>query len=167
MTSGWRALYGFAVSVARRFKEERALQTAGSLSYTTLLSLVPLLTVALAIASAFPVFAQALDALRGFIVHNFLPDARAVRPVMDMVDAFARNAGQLTAIGLIGFMVTALMLMLTIDNALNRIFRVQRSRSLVQRAFVYWAVITLGPILIGVSLSLTSYAVVISLGTLK
>jgi membrane protein len=167
MTTGWRALYGFALSVARRFREERALQTAGSLSYTTLLSLVPLLTVALAIASAFPVFAQALEALRGFVIHNFLPDARAVRPVMDSIDAFARNAGRLTAIGLIGFMVTAIMLMLTIDNALNRIFRVQRRRSLLQRAFVYWAVITLGPLLIGVSLSMTSFAVVSSLGSLR
>jgi len=163
MMTGWRPLYGFAESVVRRFREERALQTAGSLSYTTLLSLVPLLTVALAIASAFPVFAQALDALRAFIFNNFLPDARAVRPVMDMVDMFARNAGRLTAIGLIGFMVTAVMLMLTIDNAMNRIFRVQRSRSFLQRAFVYWAVITLGPLLIGISVSMTSFAVSASL----
>ncbi|MGE5639370.1 MAG: YihY family inner membrane protein [Clostridia bacterium] len=164
MMTGWRALYGFATSVARRFREERALQTAGSLSYTTLLSLVPLLTVALAIASAFPVFAQAVDALRSFLVHNFLPDARAVRPVMDMLDAFAANAARLTAIGLIGFMVTALMLMLTIDNAMNRIFRVQRRRSMLQRAFVYWGLITLGPMLIGISLSMTSYVVAASLG---
>ena len=167
MTSGWRALYGFCLSVARRFKEERALQTAGSLSYTTLLSLVPLLTVALAIASAFPVFSQAVEALRAFLVHNFLPDARAVRPVMDTIDAFARNAGRLTAIGLLGFMITAVLLMLTIDNALNRIFRVQRRRSVLQRAFVYWALITLGPLLIGLSVSMTSFAVTRSLGSLR
>ncbi len=167
MLTGWRPLYGFGVSVVRRFQEERALQTAGSLSYTTLLSLVPLLTVALAIATAFPVFGQALEALRGFIVHNFLPDARAVKPVMDAINAFASNAARLTAIGLIGFMVTAVMLMLTIDNALRRIFRVQRERSVLHRAVVYWAVITLGPLLIGVSLSLSSIAVGASLGALK
>ncbi len=167
MLTGWRPLYGFGVSVVRRFQEERALQTAGSLSYTTLLSLVPLLTVALAIATAFPVFGQALEALQGFIVHNFLPDARAVKPVMDAINAFASNAARLTAIGLIGFMVTAVMLMLTIDNALRRIFRVQRERSVLHRAVVYWAVITLGPLLIGVSLSLSSIAVGASLGALK
>ncbi len=167
MLTGWRALYGFGASVVRRFQEERALQTAGSLSYTSLLSLVPLLTVALAIASAVPVFSQAVEALRAFIVHNFLPDARAVRPVMDMIDAFAGNAARLTAIGLIGFMVTAVMLMLTIDNALRRIFRVQRERSVLHRAVVYWAVITLGPLLIGVSLSMTSIAVGASLGALN
>ena len=167
MMTGWRGLYGFAASVVRRFRDERALQTAGSLSYTTLLSLVPLLTVALAIASAFPVFSQAVEALRGFLVHNFLPDARAVRPVMDMLDAFTKNAGRLTAIGLVGFMVTAVMLMLTIDNAMNRIFRVQRRRSILHRAFVYWALITLGPLFIGLSLSMTSYVVAASLGHLN
>lgn len=165
--TGWRLLYGFGIAVTRRFEEERALQTAGSLSYTTLLSLVPVVTVALAIASAFPVFGDAVATLRSFILNNFLPDARGLLTVMDAIDAFTRNAGRLTAIGLIGFMVTALMLMVTIDNALNRIFRVQRRRSILQRMFVYWALITLGPVLVGLSVSMTSLAVDASLGALQ
>ena len=146
----------FCAAIARRFYEERALQTAGSLAYTTLLSMVPLLTVALAIASAFPVFEHAIETLQTFLFDNVLPDTPGLDAVTEQIDSFTRNAGRLTAIGIIGFMVTAVMLMLTIDYALNRIFRVQRRRSLVHNVVIYWAVLTLGPVLIGVSLSITT-----------
>ena len=160
MNRNWRPalrqFLTFCASIARRFQEERATQTAGSLAYTSLLSLVPLLTVTLAIASAFPVFSDAIDTLQTFLFDNVLPDTPGLDAVTDQIDSFTRNAGRLTAIGIIGFMVTAVMLMLTIDNALNRIFRVQRRRSLVQNIFIYWAVLTFGPALIGVSLSMTT-----------
>jgi membrane protein len=155
----------FCVAVEQRFREERATQTAGSLAYTSLLSLVPLLTVALAIASAFPVFDQAVEALQRFLFANVLPNAPGLEALTEQVDSFTRNAGRLTAIGIIGFMVTAIMLMLTIDNALNRIFRVERRRSLLQIVFVYWAVLTLAPVLIGVSLSMTTIALAASIGS--
>jgi membrane protein len=155
----------FCWAIALRFREERATQTAGSLAYTSLLSLVPLLTVALAISSAFPVFENAVDALQSFLVENVLPEAPGVDSIIDQIDSFTRNAGRLTAIGIIGFMVTAVMLMLTIDNALNRIFRVQRRRSMLQNIFVYWAILTLAPVLIGVSLSMTTVALAASVGS--
>src|ERR1051325_7442248 len=111
-----RAAWEFIVALVTRFREERATQTAGSLAYTSLLSLVPLLTVALAIASAFPVFENAIEALQNFLFENVLPDAPGVDAIIDQIDSFMRNTGRLTAIGIIGFMVTAVMLMLTIDN---------------------------------------------------
>jgi membrane protein len=150
-----RQFLAFCAAVARRFQEERATQTAGSLAYTSLLSMVPLITVALAIASAFPAFSNAIDTLQTFLFDNVLPDAPGLDAVTEQIDSFTRNAGRLTAIGIIGFMVTAVMLMLTIDSALNRIFRVQRRRSLARNVFIYGAVLTLGPVLIGVSLSMT------------
>ena len=160
MNRNWRPalrqFLTFCAAIARRFQEERATQTAGSLAYTSLLSMVPLLTVALAIASAFPVFENAIDTLQTFLFDNVLPDAPGLDAVTEQIDSFTRNAGRLTAIGIIGFMVTSVMLMLTIDNALNRIFRVQRRRSLVQNVIIYWAVLTLAPVLIGVSLSMTT-----------
>ncbi len=162
-----RAVWEFAVALVNRFREERATQTAGSLTYTTLLALVPLLTVALAAATAFPVFDQWIAALQRFITTNLLPNTPAVTVVMDQVNAFTRNVGRLTAIAVVGFAVTSVLLMLTIDNALNRIFRVQRRRSVVQNVFVYWAVITLGPVLVGASLSATYLAVRESLGALS
>ena len=162
-----RAAWEFAVALVNRFREERATQTAGSLTYTTLLALVPLFTVALAAATAFPVFEDWIASLQSFIVRNLLPDTPAVEVVMDQVNSFRQNVGRLTAIGVAGFAVTSVMLMLTVDNALNRIFRVHRRRSLVQNIFVYWALITLGPLLVGASLSATYLAVRQSLGALS
>jgi membrane protein len=163
----WRGLADFCLAVFWRFYEERALQTAGSLTYTTLLSLVPLFTVALAVATAFPVFDQTMGALQDFILENFLPDAHGIDTIADQITMFTKNAGRLTAIGLAFFFVTAVMLMTTIDVALNRLFRVQRHRPLAQQVLMYWAVLTLGPVLIGGSLSMTSFAVGASLGWLQ
>jgi len=165
--SAWRGFADFGLAVFRRFYEERGLQTAGSLAYTTLLSLVPLFTVALAVATAFPVFDEAMDALQEFVLENFLPDARGADAIAGQITSFTRNAGRLTAIGLAFFFVTAVMLMMTIDVSLNRLFRVQRSRPLVQQVLIYWAVLTLGPVLIGASLSMTSFALGASLGWLQ
>jgi membrane protein len=165
--NAWRATGEFLVDVVRRFYEERALQAAGSLSYTTLLSLVPLFTVALAISTAFPVFDQSIAVLQEFILENFLPDARGIETIAEQVQSFTENAARLTAIGIGFFVVTAVMLMLTIDESLNRIFRVQRRRPLLQQVLIYWAVITLGPVLIGGSLSASSFAIGASLGLLN
>jgi membrane protein len=153
------AAWEFTVALVNRFREERVTQTAGSLTYTSLLAMVPLLTVALAVSTAFPVFDEWTTALQLFILENVLPDTPAIDTVMDQVNSFTRNVGRLTAIGLLGFAVTSVMLMLTVDNALNRIFRVQRRRSIAQNIFMYWAVITLGPLLVGASLSATYMAV--------
>lgn len=163
----WRGFGDFGLAVFWRFYEERGLQTAGSLTYTTLLSLVPLFTVALAVSTAFPVFDDTVGALQEFVLENFLPDARGIDTIADQITAFTQNAGRLTAIGLGFFFVTAVMLMMTIDVSLNRLFRVQRSRPLVQQVLIYWAVLTLGPVLIGGSLSMTSFAVGSSLGWLQ
>jgi membrane protein len=163
----WRGFANFALAVFWRFYEERGLQTAGSLTYTTLLSLVPLFTVALAVSTAFPVFDQTMTALQEFILENFLPDARGIDTIAEQITTFTQNAGRLTAIGLGFFFLTAVMLMMTIDVSLNRLFRVQRSRPMVQQVLMYWAVLTLGPVLIGGSLSMTTFAVGASLGWLQ
>jgi len=165
--SAWRGFADFCLAAFWRFYEERGLQTAGSLTYTTLLSIVPLITVALAVASAFPVFDEAIGTLQLFLMENFLPDAQGIDTITEQISSFSSNAGRLTAIGLGFFFVTAVMLMTTIDTALNRLFRVQRPRPVLQQVLMYWAVITLGPLLIGGSLSMTSFAVGASFGWLR
>jgi membrane protein len=165
--SAWRGFVDFCLAAFWRFYEERGLQTAGSLTYTTLLSLVPLITVALAVASAFPVFDDAIATLQLFLMENFLPDAQGIDTITEQISSFSSNAGRLTAIGLAFFFVTAVMLMTTIDTALNRLFRIQRPRPLLQQVLMYWAVITLGPLLIGGSLSMTSFSVGASFGWLR
>jgi membrane protein len=154
----------YLIGLARRLREDRGFETAGSLTYTTLLALVPLVAVVLAIASPFPIFDRAMNALGRFITTHLLPDGGAM--VTRQVSAFAAKAGQLTRVGVAFLVVTAFLLMNTVDGALHRIFRVQRRRPLLRRLLVYWAVLTFGPVLIGAGLWMTSTLVVNSFGLL-
>jgi len=142
----------------QRFREEKLGLTAGSLTFTTLISLVPLLTVMLAVFTAFPIFASLQTALEQYFLKSLIP-ANIAKPVLASLTQFAAKANKLGAVGLVVLGVTALALMLTIDRTLNAIWRVQRPRPMAQRVLVYWAALTLGPLLLGGSLTLTSYAI--------
>ncbi len=146
-----------------RFREDRLGLTAGSLTFTTLIALVPLVTVSLAVFTAFPMFSGFESALEKYFLQNLVPDNIA-RPVMRSLTNFASKARGVGAIGLLLLGATALALVFTIDRTLNAIWRVQRARPWGQRLLVYWAGLTLGPLVLGVSLSLTSYAVSASKG---
>jgi membrane protein len=158
-----RQLSRFLVHLVRRFSQDRCLQIASSLTFTTLLALVPLVTIALTLISAFPIFSGLGEQIRSFLLANMLPEA-AGKVVATYVEQFSVRAGRLTALGTAVLVVTALMMMFTIERAFNSIWRVLRGRSMVQRVLIYWAVLTLGPILIGASLTMTSYLVGASLG---
>jgi membrane protein len=153
----------FAVRVWRRFRDDGCLTLAGSLTYTALLSLVPLLTIALTLITAFPVFQEFTRDVDDFFARNMLPPAVA-KTVAGYIEQFTRSAAGLTAAGIAALAVTAILLMLTIEHAFNRIWRVTRPRPLALRVLMYWGVLTLGPLLIGVSLTITSYVVTVSLG---
>lgn len=162
----WRDASSVVRALAHHIFEDRLTQAAGSLTFTTLLSIVPLLTVALALSTAFPAFDRVMEGLQDWVIDNFLPDA-GLDEVVDQLNMFTEGVGRLTAIGLALLGVLAIMLMLTIDDVLNRIFRVERKRPIAQRLMMYWAVLTLGPLLIGLGISMTSALVVSSLGILK
>ncbi|WP_082536692.1 MULTISPECIES: YihY family inner membrane protein [unclassified Roseateles] len=147
----------------QRFREEKLGLTAGSLTFTTLISLVPLLTVMLAIFTAFPIFSSLQAALEQYFLKSLIPPNIA-KPVLASLTQFAAKANKLGAVGLVVLGVTALALMLTIDRTLNAIWRVKRPRPMAQRVLVYWAALTLGPLLLGGSLTLTSYAVSVGQG---
>lgn len=147
----------------QRFREERLGLTAGSLTFTTLISLVPLLTVMLAVFTAFPMFSSLQAALEQYFLKSLIP-GNIAKPVLGALTQFAAKANKLGAVGLVALGVTALALMLTIDRTLNAIWRVQRPRPMAQRVLVYWAALTLGPLLLGGSLTLTSYAVSVGQG---
>jgi membrane protein len=146
-----------------RFREDRLGLTAGSLTFTTLIALVPLVTVMLAVFTAFPIFAGFEGALDQFFLQNLVPDTIA-RPVLRSLTQFASKARGMGTVGLLLLVVTALALVLTIDRTLNSIWRVRTPRPLAQRILVYWTGLTLGPLALGVSLSLTSYALSASRG---
>ncbi|GAB2482809.1 YihY family inner membrane protein [Comamonas humi] len=144
-----------------RFREDRLGLTASSLTFTTLLALVPFVTVALALFTAFPIFSQVEGVLQRWLVSSLIP-ATIANQVLDYVTQFASKASRLGLAGLSALLVTALALILTIDRTLNTIWRVPRLRPLGQRVLIYWAAITLGPVVLGLSLALTSSAVAAS-----
>lgn len=146
-----------------RFREDRLGLTAGSLTFTTTIALVPLFTVMLALFSAFPVFGRFRKVLEKQVLTGLVPDVIA-KPVLMSLNSFAAKASQLGGLGLVVLGITAMALMLTIDHTLNNIWRVRRKRPLAQRVLVYWAALTLGPLLLGASLWLTSYAMSASKG---
>lgn len=159
-------ILSFLRFVLRRFNEDNCTQVAASLTYTTLLALVPLITIALTVVSAFPVFSDLSVQLKIFILTNLMPEF-AGKIITVYMFKFSNNAAQLTAIGIVFLVVTALMMMLTIERAFNSIWRVSRPRPSMHRFVIYWATLTLGPLLIGGSLSLSSYLVGLSLGIAK
>jgi membrane protein len=166
MQKNWRDAYHFIRFIVARFREDRCAQIASSLTFTTLLSIVPLLTIALTMFSAFPVFQDFGEEIKTFLLDNLMPD-KAGRVISKYMEQFAESASRLTAVGIGLLAVTAMLMMLTIDHAFNVIWRVSRPRPLVKRLVVYWAVLTLSPLLVGASLSLTSWLVGLSMGYAK
>ncbi len=148
----------FFKQLIQRFFYDRCLEHAAALSYTTLLSMVPLMAVTLSIFTAFPVFEKISQQTQDFVFQNFVPAAGAV--VQQYLQEFTQKASDLTAVGILVLIITALMLMSSIDKTFNRIWRCgQRKRHIVASFMVYWSTLTLGPVLLGVSIVITSYLV--------
>ncbi|MCM2341823.1 YihY family inner membrane protein [Rhodoferax sp.] len=152
-----------AHTLRERFREDRLGLTASSLTFTTTIALVPLVTVLLAVFTAFPMFAKFQGVLQQWLIQSLIPDNIA-RQVLGYLTQFAGKASKLGGVGFAVLLITAQALILTIDRTLNAIWRVRKPRPLGQRVLVYWAVMTLGPILLALSLSLTSYALSASKG---
>ena len=146
-----------------RFREDRMGLTASSLTFTTSIALVPFFTVALDIFTAFPMFSKLQGSLQGWLIQSLIPDHIA-RQVLGYLTQFSRQANKLGVVGLGVLLITAIALILTIDRTLNNIWRVKTPRPLTQRVMIYWAAITLGPVLLAASLALTSYIVSASTG---
>ncbi len=149
--------------IAARFSQDRCAQMAASLTFTTLLALVPMVTIALTLSSVFPLFADFTEAIKKFAAVNMLPETGG-KLVAFHLQQFAESAGRLGALSVVFLGITAVLMMLALDQALNTIWRVSRPRPLMQRVLIYWLVLTLGPLLVGGSLSLTTWAVAISVG---
>lgn len=152
-----------ALTLRERFREDRLGLTASSLTFTTIIALVPLFTVALAVFTAFPMFGKLQEVLQKWLVESLVPDNIA-RQVLGYLTQFAGKASRLGTVGLAVLFATALSLVFTIDRTLNGIWRVRQSRPLGQRLLIYWTAITLGPLLLASSLTITSYLISASRG---
>lgn len=139
----------------KRIDEDNLTTLAGNLAYVSLLSLVPLVAVVFALFSAFPVFADVSEQLRNFIFANFMPATGDI--IQRYIEQFVANSSRMTVVGACGLIVTSLLLMYAIDSALNTIWRSKRTRPKVYSFSVYWMILTLGPLLAGTSLVISSY----------
>jgi membrane protein len=152
-----------AAVLRERFREDHLGLTASSLTFTTMIALVPLFTLALAVLTAFPMFAKMQGVLQQWLIESLIPPDIA-RNVQGYLNQFSNKATHMGALGLALFLASALALIFTIDRTLNSIWRVKRPRPFAQRVLVYWAGLTLGPVLLAASLTITSYLLTASKG---
>jgi len=153
----------FVRFLLRRFVDDRCFETAGALSYTTVFALVPLSAVAFGVMSAFPVFEQWTQRLSDFVFSSFVPDA--ARTVEIYLQQFTASVSQLTIAGILALIGSAVLTLSSIEATFNRIWRVKAPRPKLTRFLVYWTVLTLGALLAGAALALTSYLYGISTGS--
>lgn len=150
-----RATWRWIKLLWQRIDEDGMTTLAGHLAYVSLLSLVPLVAVVFALFAAFPAFSDVSRQLKLFIFQNFVPASGTV--IQSYLEQFVANVNKMTAVGACGLVVTALLLMHSIDTALNAIWRSKRKRPIVYSFAVYWMILTLGPLLAGASLAISSY----------
>jgi membrane protein len=153
--------YRFVVFVLRRWTEDRCPQMAGSLAFTTLLAMVPMFALVVAALSRTPWFEDILVQIKIFLLLNLVPDI-AHRVITVYMEEFAANAGRLTGLGLGVVFVTAIATMLMVDRQIHAIWREPPSRKLWIAMLGYAALLFVGPLLIAISVSLTTYLMSLS-----
>lgn len=144
----------FARFIARRFSDDQCFEAAGALSYTTIFALVPLLTVALSIFASFQEFSRFSEAVTSFVFRHFVPTSG--EEIEAYVRDFVTKASHLTSVGTIALFVSGLLLMTSIEHSFNRIWRVVTPRRALARFIVFWTTLTLGPLLVGAGLAISS-----------
>ena len=159
MIKDWSSTFEITIKYLRylfkRFKEDRIIVYSGYLSFVTLLSIVPLLAVIFSVFSLFPVFQDWRGEVESFVFKNFVPTLG--ESIQGYLIRFVENATNMTSLGLVVLFLVALLLISSIDHTLNHIWRVRKNRRQLVSFSIYWVVLTLGPVLIGISLLTTSY----------
>jgi membrane protein len=148
-------LRSIAINFAKDVMGERITITAGHLAYVSLLSLVPVVMVFFMVMSAFPAFEEIREEFEGFIFSSFVPTAGDV--LQNYMTDFVGNASGMGATSIIVLLVVAIMLISNIDKAFNHLWKTKNERPIIFTFAIYWMVITLGPLLIGVSIAVSSY----------
>lgn len=141
--------------VLRHFTHDSRNQHAVVLTYTTLFAVVPMMTVTFAILSSIPSMQAVSDSLQQFVFRHFIPSSGMA--VQQHLQEFSRQARHLTLIGSSMLFVTAILMLVTIEKAFNQIWRVREGRKGMLGFLRYWAVLSLGPLLLGAGFALSSY----------
>jgi membrane protein len=138
-----------------RFKADRCSENAAALTYMSLFALVPLLTVLYTMASAVPAFQGLEGKMQAFMFEHLMPDSNS--EIRDYLDDFSRQAKNLTGPGIVFLVVTAVLMLRNIEKAFNMIWRASENRSAVSSFMLYWAVLSLAPVTIGLALAISTY----------
>ena len=136
-------------------RDTALLRVAAALSYTSLIAVVPLISIALALFAAFPMFADVRAQVQEFLIQYFVPDLGP--NLQQYMTEFVGAAAKLTTLGVIGIAVTAVLMLSTIENSFNFIFKVKKHRRLATKITMYWTILTLSPLLLGAAFSLKGY----------
>lgn len=156
------AVIYFTGLLLRRFDEMRCFSMAGALTYTSLLALVPLMAVSLSLLSAFPVFTDTVDRLKAMALETLVPQLSST--LEGYLNSFTANVGQMTAPGIVGLVVTSVLVLNTIMSAFANIWNAHRPRPWSWRILVFWAVLTLGPLLFGTAMSISTSVALLAEG---
>ena len=151
----WKVLQRVSAFMGARMSETHVPEVASSMTLTTMLSIVPLLAVSLAIFSAFPSFADTRQALEDMLFNSFLPSQYS-EVIVGYLRSFSQHASGLGLFGLIGLAVTSIMLINNLFVTINGIFSITRPRPWVQRLLLYWALLTLGPLAMAFSITIST-----------
>ncbi|WP_294953840.1 virulence factor BrkB family protein [uncultured Gilliamella sp.] len=150
-----KQIQSFSMMLWSRLNHDRLTTSAAGLAYTTILALVPLITVIFSLLSAFPMFDEISLSLKKLIYSNLVPTASDT--IQNYLEQFIANTKKMTFAGVIGLIVTSLLLINTINTALNHIWKTKRKRSFMYNLTMYWTILTLGPILVGSSVAVSYY----------
>lgn len=154
-TANARRVWRFLRALAREYRETGGHDSAASLTYTTLFAVVPVMTVAFALLRLLPQLNGISEHIEALVFENFVPATGA--QVKQYLLAFSAQASSLTAIGIVFLLVTSMLMLLAVETVFNRIWRVRRPRRILSSLLVYWALLTLGPLLLGFGLAVSSY----------
>jgi len=148
-------LLRFMYRLVRRFVADQCIQRASALAYASLLAIVPLVALGMSVFTSFHAFDAAAGRIRDMLLTNLLPTSHDI--VQSYLGSVADKATALSIFGIIGLLVTAIALLNTIEEAFNHVWRITRSRPLMSKFMAFWATLTLAPIMIGASITITSY----------
>ena len=152
-------IFHYILFLIQRAKQDNIKVPAGYLAYVTLLSLVPVLAVVFDMLSAFPMFSELEKTLESFIYNNFVPASGEM--IQSHISGFIENTKQMTVMGITSLVIIALLLISAIDQSINRIWRSTKKRRALYSFLIYWAILSIGPIVLGSSIALTSYSIAI------
>ena len=153
--SRYKAITAFLLFLFKRARADAVFRVAASLAYTSLIALVPLIAIGIAIFSAFPVFDSIRSQLADFLFQNLAPSFE--EEIRQHLEGIVKKSGQLGAVGVTGIAITAILLLSTIEDSFNYIFKVTQPRRIATKVTLYWTVITLGPLLLGSAFSMRGY----------